>query len=89
MQKTAVFSTLSSDKSDSDDGQTSIEEKKVPLFFSAKIEQKFKHGPGRLGIKGEVQNTINVDVISPKWSKSVLRPCGGRPLVVVAVETPA
>ena len=33
MQKTAVFSTLSSDKSDSDDGQTSIEEKKVPLFF--------------------------------------------------------
>ena len=54
-----------------------------------KIEPKFKHGPGRLGIKGEVQNTINVDVICPKWSKSVLRPCGGRPLVVVAVETPA
>ncbi len=31
-----------------------------------KIEPKFKHGPGRLGIKGEVKNTINFDLTCPK-----------------------
>ena len=32
-----------------------------------KIEPKFKHGPGRLGIKGEVQNTINVESVYGFW----------------------
>ena len=31
-----------------------------------KIEPKFKHGRRRLGIKGEVLNTINFDVTGPK-----------------------